>query len=206
MITTNLIGNIKWLLFCVVAILVIWFYKDYKHQIKENNRLTENAQQQRRADSIRFNTQNLTRNELNDYLEYENKELKKKLDQDRIKLSRIEQIISSKYAYSDNSENSIALDSILNAVQLLKAREQEVIDSSSCLTVKGKVVFDGKKLSLNITDRQFNNDMNGVVYWQRKQWNFLGIKTRFLGKKEFTAKVYDKCGETNLTNIQVEKK
>ena len=45
--------------------------------------------------------------------------------------------------------------------------------------------------------------MDAVAFWERRQWNFLGIKTRFLGKKEMTAKIFDDCG--NSTVVQIKK-
>lgn len=206
MITTKILENLKLVLFIALICLVIWFYKDYRHQVAENIRQTENVRQTRIADSIKFSTQNLTPEELKEHLEYENKALKQKLEQDKIKLSRIEQIVSTYYKYSDSNTTNTDLDSILKAVNSLTAREQEIIDTSKCLTVKGKVIFDGKKLSLQITDREFKNNMDAVAYWERKEWKFFGIKTRFLGKKQFTAKTYNDCGESGTVNIKVQKK
>jgi hypothetical protein len=72
------------------------------------------------------------------------------------------------------------------------------------MTIKGSVNFDGNNLKVVITDREFKNKSNGVVYWERRQWNLLGFKTRFLGKKQFTSKVLDECGESKI--LQIEKK
>ncbi|MNL86767.1 hypothetical protein D3C87_2156190 [compost metagenome] len=56
-----------------------------------------------------------------------------------------------------------------------------------------------------VDDRQFHNKSDAVAYWERREWNFLGFKTRFLGKKQFTAKVFDECGESRTMKIEKKK-
>ena len=68
------------------------------------------------------------------------------------------------------------------------------------MLIKGEIDTNGV---ITIKDRQFKNKMDAVAFWERRQWNFLGIKTRFLGKKEMTAKIFDDCG--NSTVVQIKK-
>jgi len=112
--------------------------------------------------------------------------LKNNLEKDGIKVNRIKEIVSTKYNYKDTL--------------IRKYVSGPFIDSTKCLTIKGFVDSSG----VTITNRQFNNKTDAVAYWERNQWKFLGIKTRFLGKKQMTAKVYDECGETKT--IKIEKK
>jgi hypothetical protein len=206
MITLNVIlNNLKTIGIAILIILVVWFYKDYQHQKIENIRQTENNRQLRISDSVRFTSQNLNTEEIKEYLDYENKDLKAKLEKDRVKLNRIESIVSTNYKYSDNSDKETDLINILKAIKNNVPGTQEVIDTSNCMTIKGKVSFDGVKLKLNITDREFKNKSDGVAYWERKQWTFLGIKSRLLGKKQFTAKTYDQCGESQILKIEKKK-
>lgn len=187
MITPALIlKNIRLIGILLLVIAVIWFYKDYQYQKSENIRQTENNSQLRKADSLNFASQILSLNEVKDYLEYENKDLKNNLAKDGIKTNRIKEIVSTKYNYKDTI--------------IKKYIPGPFIDSTKCLTIKGFVDSSG----VTITERKFTNKTDAVAYWERKQWNFLGIKTRFLGKKQMTAKVYDECGESKT--IKIEKK
>ena len=63
-----LINNIKQIGIILLIIAVVWLYKDYQFQKSENIRQTENATQLRKADSLRFTSQILTSQEIQDYL------------------------------------------------------------------------------------------------------------------------------------------
>ncbi len=187
MITLDLIlKNIRLFAIILVAGLLVWFYKDWQFQKAENIRQTENANQLRKADSLKYASQILTSQELANYLEYQNKDLQAKLKSDGIKTNRIKEIISTNYVFKDTT---------------FKNFTGKFTDTSKCLTIRGEVLPNG---TVNITDREFKNKTDAVAFWERRQWKFLGIKTRFLGKKEMTAKVYDQCGTSQT--IKIEKK
>ena len=181
-----IIKNIKLIAILLLVGVAVWFYKDYQFQKSENIRQTENNSQLRKADSLHFSSQILTLNEMKDYLEYQNSDLKNNLSKDGIKTNRIKEIVSTKYNYKDTI--------------VKKYVAGPFIDSTKCLTIKGFVDSSG----VTITDRKFTNKTDVVAFWERNQWKFLGIKTRFLGKKQMTAKVYDECGESKT--IKIEKK
>ena len=186
MITLDLIiKNIRLLFLIGLVGYIVWLYKDREFQKAENERQTENNEQIRKSDSLRFSTQILNANELKEHFEYQNKDLKDKLAKEGIKESRIKEIISSKYYYRDSIQK--------------KYYAGEFIDSTKCLVIKGEIDTNGV---VTIKDRQFKNKMDAVAYWERRQWNFLGIKTRFLGKKQMTAKVFDDCGNSKVIQIK----
>ena len=187
MITLDLIlKNIRLLFIVALVGYIVWLYKDREFQKAENERQTENNRQTRIADSLRFSTQILNANELKEHFEYENKDLRNKLAKEGIKESRIKEIISSKYYYRDSIQKKYYVG--------------EFIDSTKCLVIKGVIDSTG---IVTIKDRKFKNKMDAVAFWERRQWSFLGIKTRFLGKKQMTAKVFDDCG--NSTVVQIKK-
>lgn len=205
MIALKLIQNIKWIGFAILIALLVWFYKNYEFQKAENIRQTENIRQIRMMDSLKFHVQNLSAAEIKDYLEWENKDLKNKLSRDKINASRIESIISSKLTYKDSVNRNWDLEDIRKAILESNPLEKEIIDTSKCLTIKGKIKFDGSKLSLDISEREFKNKNDAVVYWERKQWKFLFIKSRLFGKKQFTQKIYNDCGDATMVKIEKKK-
>lgn len=187
MITLDLIiKNIKLILIVAIIGYVVWLRKDNEFLKTENIRQSENVSQLRKVDSLRFCIQNLSENEAKEYLEYENKDLKNKLAKAGIKSDRIKEIISTNYIYRDSIRK--------------KYYKGIFVDSTKCLVIKGEIDTNGV---VTISNRQFKNKMDAVAFWERKQWSFLGIKTRFLGKKQMTAKVFDDCG--NSTVIQIKK-
>ena len=185
MITIDLIlKNIRLILIGLMIVAVVWFYKDWEFQKSENIRQTENARQLRMSDSLKYTSQILTSREMQDYLQYQNSDLQNKLKSAGIKTKNIKEIVSTNYVYKDTT---------------FKSFNGSFIDSSKCLTIKGEVLPNG---SVNITDRQFNNKTDAVAYYQRREWKFLGIKTRFLGKKEITAKVFNSCGNSEIIKVE----
>lgn len=205
MITLDLIlKNIKLLFILSLCIGVVWFYKDWQFQKEENKRQSENMHQTRISDSLRFSSQILTATEIKEHLQYQNSELKNKLLKDGIKLNRIESIVSTNYRYRDTVKKETDITGLVDAIKNSIPKSQDWIDTTKCQTTKGKVSFDGQKLKVEVTEREFDNKSDAVAYWERNQWSFFGIKTRFLGKKQFTAKMYDECGESKT--IKIEKK
>lgn len=202
---STLIQNIRTILIIAGIVIAVWFYKDYQHQVSENKRQSENMHQTRIADSLRFSTQNLSSDEIKEYLEYQNSELKNKLAKEGIKLNRIESIVSQTFKYRDTTKKETDITGLVAAIKNSIPKSQEWIDTTKCQMIKGSVSFDGQKLKVIVNDRQFNNKSDAVAYWERRQWNFLGIKTRFLGKKQFTSKVFDECGESQIMRIEKKK-
>jgi hypothetical protein len=199
------ITNLRTILLVLAAVLVVWFYKDYKYQVSENNRLTENFSQLRRSDSLNYAQQILSSSEIKEYLEYQNKDLQTKLANSGIKVNRIESIISNSFKYRDTTRKETDLSAIVDNIRNNIPTSQEVTDTTLCMTTKGIITYSDNKLKWTVIDRQFQNKSDGVAYWQRRQWKFLGVTTRFLGKKEFTAKVFDQCGESSILRIEKRK-
>lgn len=197
-----ILKNIKAIFIILLIVAVVWFYKDWQFQTAENKRQSENMHQTRIADSLKFSSQILTANEIKEHLQYQNSELKNKLLKDGIKLNRIESIVSTNYRYRDTIKSETDVSNLVESIKNSIPKSQDWIDSTKCQTTRGIVSFDGQKLKVLINDREFKNKSDAVAYWERRQWNFLGIKTRFLGKKQFTAKTYDDCGESRILKIE----
>lgn len=199
---TPYIQIIKSVLIVAGIVTSIWFYKDYQFQTLENKRQSENMHQTRISDSLRFSSQILTASEIKEYLQYQNSELKKELLKDGIKLNRIESIVSSNYRYRDTTKRETDISGLVDAIQKSIPKSQEWSDTTKCQTTKGIVSFDGTKLKVIVNDREFKNKSDAVAYWERRQWKFLFIKSRFWGKKQFTAKSYNECGESQVMKIE----
>ena len=181
----TILKNGKILFYILVVALAVWYYKDYEYQKAENKRQSENASQEWKADSLKYSFKILTQQEINEYLKYQNSNLLEKLKEFGINPGRIEKTVDSHYYYADTTSK--------------KFTTGPFVDSTKCLTIKGIVSDNG---SVVITDRKFENKTSAVAYWERREWSFLGIKTRFLGKKQMTAKVFDDCGNSQIINIE----
>jgi len=201
-----IIKNWRAILIGLLVIALIYNCEQKLAYKQTANRQTENVRQANTFDSLKFKSQNLTSKELKELLEYRDKELLKLLNQDKIKVQKIEKIINNKYYYKDTISNTINLDSILRAVRSQIPREQEILDTLNCIKVKGKILFDGQKLSFQINSKEVKNKSTTVVHQERKQWKLLGIKTRIFGKRQLTSKTYNECGDSKTELLQVIKK
>jgi hypothetical protein len=191
------INNIKTYLIVIGIVAAIWFFKDYKHQKEENKRQSENIEQLRKFDSLKYASQTYSKKELQEYLEYNRKDLKDFLYQNKIRTNRLEQIITQRLKYQDTINRSVNLKPILDAIKNERNLKVPIVDSTDCLIIKGFVVFENDTLSLDITDRKFTNTSDVIKYWERKKYSFLGLwEWRLLGKKEATVIIKDACGNT----------
>jgi hypothetical protein len=198
-------SNIKSFVVPALLVAVVWFYQESKFQEKEKITQTENASQLRKYDTLRYASQVLAANELNDYLKYQNTDLNSKLKANNINLSRIQSIVSQTLKYRDTTKRETDVSGLVDAIKNSIPKEQTWSDTTNCLTVKGIISFDGQKLKNILTTREFKNKSDAVAYWERRQWSFLGIKTRLFGKKQFTSKVFDECGESRTMKIEKKK-
>ena len=199
------VNSLKTYLIIIGIAAAIWFFKDYQHQKAENKRQTENIEQIRKFDSLRFASQTYTKKEMQEYLEYNRQDLQNFLKEQRIATRKIERIITQKLNYQDTTKRDVNLQPILDAIRNQKDIKVPVIDSTKCMIIKGYVAFENDTLSLNITDRKFTNRSDVISYWQRNQWRFLGIKTRLFGKKQATVIIKDDCGRTETFVINKKK-
>lgn len=194
--------NLKVFFIVFLACTTIWFYKSSKNKEAEIKIQIENSSQLRRIDSLNFATQILSKNEIKEYLEYQNKELKNKLISESIKTDRIQSLISSSYKYRDTIKVETDVSGLIDAIKTSIPKSQLWSDTTDCLDIKGSVFFDGQKLKVIVNERKFTNQSDAVVYWERNRWKFLGVQTRFLGKKVFTSKQFDRCGESKTLRIE----
>ncbi|TDO69917.1 hypothetical protein EV143_11394 [Flavobacterium chryseum] len=200
-----ILQNLKAIGIVLIALAAVWFYKDYTFQKSENERQSENSSQLRKADSTKFASQLLSKDEIADYLKFQNSDLNKKLQANNIKLNRIESIVSQTYKFRDTTKRETDLSGIVEAIKSNIPSSQVVVDTTKCMTTKGIISFKDNKLTWTVLDRTFENKSDAVAYWERREWKFLGIKTRLFGKKQFTSKVFDECGESRVMKIEKKK-
>lgn len=195
------IGNLKIILASVLIIGAVWFYGSWKFNKSEKERYEQNEINKERFDSLRISNTVLNDKRFDEYLHI-NKELTSQIKENGIKLSRVQSILNTITTYRDTTIVKTDLSEVLTAINDKKPLAVPFTDSTKCLTVKGFVKYDNGILALNVTDRIFFGETTVIGFWERRQWSFLGIKTRLLGKKEMTAKVVDKCGDSQTIHVE----
>ncbi len=199
------INNLKIYAIVIAIIGAVWYYKDAEKAKADLKVQESNSEMIRKYDSLKFASVTYDKKELDEYLEYQRKDLKQFLNENKISSRKIEQIITQKLEYLDQVDRSTDLQPILDAIKRKTNIRVPVIDSTKCLVIKGFVVFENDTLTLDITDRKFKNRSDVVSYWERNQWSFLGIKTRLFGRKKATVIIKDDCGNTETFVIDKRK-
>ena len=202
----TIIENLKTILIIAASIAAVWVFKDLEYQKAENIRQSENNRQIRMMDSLNFAQIRLTDKEIQEQLEYNNKSLLANLKEDKIEIRRLQRIVTQKQTYKDTSKVKTEFKGLAKAVVEGTPLTLPIMDSTNCWIMKGVIEFDGEDIFFEVTDREFKNVTDLVTFWERRQWKFLGIiKTRFLGKKQITVKVYNTCGQTETFIIENKK-
>lgn len=191
--------------FFILLVALLFCFKTILNLQEEVERQTENLSQITKVSKNLMYQQNLTTEELKEYIEYKDKNLQESLTKEKIRLNRILNIVSVWQHTKDTLVREFRVDTVLVAIKDNKPYEQVFVDTSSCFKIKGSILYNNNTLSLKIKEKEYNNKINGVLYTQRKEWEFLGFKTRFLGKKEITAKVFDPCGNSQILQIHKSK-
>lgn len=196
----NYLNYVKYIALIIVTCTIVYFVKDYldKKQFEKDTKANELYQQ--RFDSLRISYIKLTDEQMMNVLK-SNSEYKALLKENNIKFKRVESLLKYKLEYRDTTIVNTDLSAILNAVNKKENYVKPFKDSTLCLLIKGTVEYTDGNLSLNISDRIFNDETTAIGYLERREWSFLGFKTRFLGKLQGTAKVTDKCGKSQIINL-----
>lgn len=184
---------------------IMWLWNDREFQKNEKIRQAENFRQTQMFDSLRYSQYSMRPDEIENHLQYKDPELLNKLENNSIKVSRIESIISHYLKYQDDTLRSTDITRIVSAVRNNIPATMPFKDSTGCLKISGKIRYENDSLKLDISSREFNGKTQAVAYTERKQWQFWFIKSRFLGKKQMTAKVFDECGNSQVVKIEKKK-
>lgn len=198
---SGIIKVVSYVLLAALILGLVYWVIDLKHdsEIAELNKQMERAEQ-----TAKFREQIEDKDGIEHYLREDNKSLANRLEMEQIKLKQINSIISQVLKYRDTASRSTDLSPLIDAITKNVPAQKPWIDSTACLVVKGNVNYENGKLSVNVTERDFNNKSDVVGYWERREWKFLFWKTRFLGKKEVTAKSFSDCGD--VRTVRIEKK
>lgn len=196
------IDNLKIYLIVALAVSAVWFYKDYQKTKADNARIKENAEQVRKADSIGFSQQILTKDELIQDLKYNRADLVEKLEQQDIKLNRITRLINVQNTFTSEDTTTFLLNKILKGIQRNEPVMQAVRDTSECYVVEANIRFDGQELNLDVTKVGFTSTSDIVAYTEKVGLRFW----KWFRKKEIEVTVINSCGEIKTSIIDVQKK
>lgn len=200
MIPFNLfLKNLKLILIIGVCLLLLGFYKDWEYQKLENLRNTENIRQSHLEDSLRRAVYIYNNQQMQEYLNSK-KDVNRIVKESGVKENRIKEITTTKIIYRDTLRSTIYLPSPCRLDSVPKILK--FTDSTNCIVIKGIVTTLKDSLQLTFTSKEYKGASTTIWFWERRQWKFLFIKSRFLGKPQISAKVIDECGESRTITVK----
>lgn len=202
------LGNLKTLGIVAGIVSVIWFYKSWQNRGDEIIRLEANYKNRLAEEKSHFSEYKLKKEtELEQYLASTTNQLKglqDQLDKTNIKLHQITRIVSTNVNVRDTIISVIDVDSLAQKIVLNKDFEVPILDVTDCFKFRAKFVFKDGKSSFEVLERQYNDTINYVSYWERKQWKFLFIRSRLFGKKIAKVEIFNACNNTKVKTIVID--
>jgi len=133
--------------------------------------------------------------------------LKQKIDNNSLKLSRIDRIVATSVSTVDTTYNRIVLDSLGSIIEYLKSNQKEKLivpfsDSTKCFNFKAKLIFENKNAFVEVLERKYTDTLIHISTRERQKWKLFGIiNTMFLGKKITKIEIFNDCGVSKTTII-----
>lgn len=203
----KILANIKlkhWLIIALVLtiLLSLFLWNRLQHQKFETKRQKQNYTELRDLSDKKIATLTLSsKTELKDYIN-SNSDLKTLLEKQqkehRIKLKQLNKIIYQQQIYIDTTATDQNVTEIVKYIKQDIPFEKEWTDSTACLLLKGKLIYNNDSLKNKIVYKKFTNEMLLTGHWQRPQKNWF---TRNFGKRYATSTVTNSCGESKTIVI-----
>jgi hypothetical protein len=138
-------------------------------------------------------TLNLSYKELNDRQAAKIKQLSDSLD---IKPKHLIRYVEVKVT------DSIVDTVIINTIQI-DTNKYAFNKDTACFRIEGIVNTKTLPPSIELTKLAYDNEIDYIVYKQRRMWNFWFIHTRWFGKMETKLDVKSECGKSNVEDIEI---
>lgn len=206
------LSKIKPIHLLIIALVIAigfgaWAWGEIRFQKSESNRKGDNYENLRDMDSLNIAYLTFrTSKEIEEYIN-SNVGLSKQLEEQNVKIKRLQNIIYQKQRYIDGISRASDVSDIVKDIREDVESKSTWVDSTDCLVIRGDVLYKNDSLTVNVNRREFNNEIAITGSWERNKWRFLGLwEWRFLGRKIATAKATSKCGESETIIIDKTKR
>lgn len=203
----NFLGRLKLKHFLIIGLIVsiafsVWTLGEVKYQKSEKDRQSDNFNNLRDIDSLKVAHLSFkSTGELKNYIESK-RELSEMVDEQNIKIRKLQNIVYQKQTYIDNRNRSSDVTNIVENINNDISSTAKWNDSTECLYIEGDVTYKDSLLKVNINKRKFDNTILITGSWRRNPRN---LWTRIFGRKIAIAKATSKCGESETIIIDKKK-
>ena len=97
-------------------------------------------------------------------------------------------------------------DTIRVELKLIEPFTYKFSKDTACFSIEGLINNKNDIPEMQFTQLYYSNNVEYLIYWERKKWEFMFIKSRLFGKKENQLEVISKCGYSTVQKINIIKK
>lgn len=198
--------NLKLKHFTIIGVVLLVAFSLYAskrmiEQAHEISRVKENFNNALKVDSLHNAIFRIKSEQELDQLLESNQELSELVDRTNIKRKRIQTLYYQKQQYIDSLKKKMDVSGLVSNIRKDVPAIVQWQDTTECITVKGNVRYQNDSLSVNVTQKEANNNVVLLKHKGRRKpikW-LLGLR---LGprKDKFTAET--KCGSAKVTIIE----
>ena len=181
---------------------IIWIYKDWRFQIKENQRLEKNYTNEVKKDSTGYSEQKLTKEQAEEKIYYTDPYLAKLLKEQNIKIKNLERVVTTQNEFFRMDTTRHVLNEILLGIRENRSAKQRVISQDSCYLVGANIHFNGQDVYLDSLEVKFMTRTDIIASLPKKKW---WLPWKWFKKRKATITVVDKCGESKTEIVDLVK-
>jgi len=98
------------------------------------------------------------------------------------------------------------IDTVFAEVTRVDSNTYAFAKDTACFMVKGLVHITPIAPIIQITELQYSNTIEYIVYLNRREWKFLFVRSKFLGKKYVDIDVIQECGTAKVEDVKLIKR
>ncbi|MEQ3501146.1 hypothetical protein ABMY20_15430 [Tenacibaculum sp. SSH1-16] len=196
--------DLKYLIIIALFGFGTYLYQQNKELKKENQRTVNNYQTALKLDSLEIAIFKVKKDKEIKELLQQNKELNSLVKKSKVKTKRIQGLYYQKISYIDSLKKTINVTPIIKYIRDSTPYTIPWRDSTTCLDIRGKLVYRNDSLNVIINKREFNNETVLIKHEGRRKkvkW-LLGLR---LGPRDITFTPESKCGKNKVIIIDKDK-
>lgn len=110
----------------------------------------------------------------------------------------------TKYIKISTVDTMYMIDTIYEKVYFVDSNKYSFKKDTGCFVIEG--IVNTKAPSIAFTRLSYNNDVDYLVYLERKEWEWFIFKSKLFGRKIAQIKTFSECGDVKSTEVEIIKK
>ena len=199
--TSFLIKNHKIVAIVFLFLSLTYFVRQNIYLKHENERVIDNYENALQMDSLKVAIFKINSAHELEQIINQNKSLQNLVSKSEIKTKRIEGLYYQQQTYLDSVKKTMDVTGLVSDIRNNTPSFKNWVDSTSCATIKGNVMYNNDSLSVNVTSKEFNNNVVLIKHEGKRK----PVKWLFnlrLGKRNIEFTPETECGDVKVTVVE----